>query len=65
LDDAITVFKLNTEAYPDSANAFDSLAEAYGRRGQREEAIKHYERALQLAPNLTSAIDALRKLRKQ
>lgn len=64
LDDAITVFKLNTEAYPDSANAFDSLAEAYGRRGQREEAIKHYERALQLAPNLASAIDALRKLRK-
>ncbi|MCI0390060.1 MAG: tetratricopeptide repeat protein [Acidobacteria bacterium] len=65
LDDAITVFKLNTEAYPDSANAFDSLAEAYGRRGQREEAIKNYERALQLDPNLTSASEALRRLRKQ
>lgn len=65
LDDAITVFKLNTEAYPDSANAFDSLAEGYGRRGQREDAIKNYERALQLDPNLTSASDALRRLRKQ
>ncbi len=64
LDDALTVFKLNTEAYPDSANAFDSLAEAYGRRGQREEAIKNYERALQFNPNLTSASDALRRLRK-
>ncbi len=65
LDDAITVFKLNTEAYPDSANAFDSLGEAYTRRGGREDAIKNYERALQLDPNLTTARDALGRLRKQ
>ena len=38
--EAIEVFKLNVEACPDSANAFDSLAEGYLTSGNKEEAGK-------------------------
>ncbi len=65
LDEAIEVFKLNTEAYPNSANAFDSLGEALLKRGNHLEAIKNYERAVQLDPKFQSAIDALQKLKSQ
>ena len=38
-DDAITLFKLNVAAHPGSANAYDSLGEAYLMADQREAAI--------------------------
>ena len=47
LDLAVEVFRLNVEAYPDSFNAFDSLAEAYVNCGDRELA---YEKSLELNP---------------
>ena len=48
--DAIKVFKLNVEAFPESANAYDSLAEAYMKSGDDEHAIKFYEKALEVIP---------------
>jgi len=33
-EDAIKFFKLNVETFPDSANVYDSLAEAYMQSGQ-------------------------------
>lgn len=63
MDEAIEMFKTNTEFYPNSANVFDSLGEAYANAGKRDEAIKSYEHALQIDPNLASSIDALRKLK--
>jgi tetratricopeptide (TPR) repeat protein len=60
---AIEIFKLNVEAFPQSANAYDSLAEAYMTAGNKELAIKNYEKALELDPNMASAQEALRKLR--
>ena len=63
LDQAIAVFRVNAAAYPRSANAYDSLGEAYMTKGDREAAIKSYEKALELDPNQRSAIDALRTLR--
>jgi tetratricopeptide (TPR) repeat protein len=50
-DAAITFFKLNVEAYPKSANVFDSLAEAYEIIGNTELAIKYYKKALEVLPN--------------
>lgn len=35
LDDAIAVFELNVEAYPQSANVYDSLGDGYRARGDR------------------------------
>ncbi|RPJ78027.1 MAG: hypothetical protein EHM13_15185, partial [Acidobacteria bacterium] len=63
LDDAIVVFESNVKAYPQSANCYDSLAEALENRGDREQAIRNYARALSIDPSLTgSSYLALRRL---
>jgi CubicO group peptidase (beta-lactamase class C family) len=61
--DAIEIFKLNVKEHPTSANVYDSLGEAYASAGQRDLAIKTYEKALELDPKMPSAIDALKKLK--
>jgi pimeloyl-ACP methyl ester carboxylesterase len=61
-DDAIALFKLNVEAFPDSANAYDSLGEGYATKGDREAAIASYRKSLALDPANTGAVQALRKL---
>ena len=60
---AIEIFKLNVEAYPTSANAYDSLGEAYMLSGNKEMAIKFYEKSVELNPNNQSGIEAIRKLK--
>ncbi|OQY30375.1 MAG: hypothetical protein B6244_00520 [Candidatus Cloacimonetes bacterium 4572_55] len=50
VDDALEVFKLNVEAYPDSWNCYDSLAEAYNLKGNTEKAIEFYSIALEMNP---------------
>ena len=56
-DEAIAIFKTNVERYPESANVYDSLAEAYERSGRIELAAPLYEKAQTLGqqnqdPNL-------------
>jgi tetratricopeptide (TPR) repeat protein len=63
IKDAIEVFKLNVEAYPNSANVYDSLAESYLLDGNKTEAVKNYEKAVLLNPNFASSLDALRRLK--
>jgi tetratricopeptide (TPR) repeat protein len=60
--DAIEIFKLNVATYPRSANAYDSLGEAYMRSGDREAAIGSYRRSLELNPRSRNAAEMLRKL---
>jgi tetratricopeptide (TPR) repeat protein len=50
LPEAIAVFLWNVEAYPLSANARDSLAEAYMESGDTENAVKYYEQVLEMIP---------------
>jgi tetratricopeptide (TPR) repeat protein len=50
IDDAIEVFKKNTEMYPDSWNVWDSLAEGYMNKGETQLAIDNYKKALGMAP---------------
>ena len=57
MDEAIAVFKSNVERYPNSANVYDSLAEAYEKGGKLDLARPNYEKAVQLGaqnndPNL-------------
>jgi hypothetical protein len=63
LDQAIEIFKLNTEAYPQSSNVWDSLGEAYMNKGNKELAIKNYEKSLELDPSNAGAAQALKRLR--
>ncbi|MDQ3818164.1 MAG: tetratricopeptide repeat protein [Acidobacteriota bacterium] len=63
LSQAIEIFKLNVEAYPSSANVYDSLGEAYMRSGNKELAIKFYEKSIELNPNNKDAIETVKKLK--
>ncbi len=63
IDDAIEVFKQNTVEFPASANTWDSLAEAYLTKGDKESAIKFYEKSLELNPQNTGAAEQLKKLK--
>jgi tetratricopeptide (TPR) repeat protein len=49
-DKAIEVFILNTERNPKSANAWDSLGEAYATKGDKDNAIKNFKKSLSLNP---------------
>ena len=60
LDAAVGILRLNTEFFPGSANAYDSLAESYLKRGDKELAIIHYEKSLQLNPENLNALEKLR-----
>ncbi|HEV7475488.1 MAG TPA: serine hydrolase, partial [Pyrinomonadaceae bacterium] len=60
--EAIEIFKLNVEAYPQAANTYDSLGEAYMTHGDKELAIANYKKSLELNPKNTSAIGALASL---
>ncbi|HMC00414.1 MAG TPA: tetratricopeptide repeat protein [Flavobacteriaceae bacterium] len=48
--EAIFVFQLNTEFFPDSPNVWDSLAEGYMNAGDKEQAIEFYNKALKMDP---------------
>ncbi len=50
LDEALALFRLNTETFPEAFNTWDSLGEACLEKGDRAEAIRHYERSLELDP---------------
>jgi dienelactone hydrolase len=49
-NEAIRLFRLNTMAYPLSANTYDSLGDAYLASGQNELALRMSEKALELLP---------------
>ncbi|RAV98745.1 DUF2911 domain-containing protein [Pseudochryseolinea flava] len=47
---AIDILALNTTRFPKSANAWDSLGEAYATKGDKENAIKNFKKSLSLNP---------------
>jgi tetratricopeptide (TPR) repeat protein len=63
LKEAIAVFQMNVDAFPYSFNVYDSLGEAYAAAGDKELAIKNYEKSVELNPNSQSGIEALKRLR--
>lgn len=64
LKEAVAVFKLNVEAYPQGFNTYDSLAEAYMNMNERELAIQNYKKSVELNPKNTNAVELLKKLEK-
>jgi tetratricopeptide (TPR) repeat protein len=55
MDEAIAAFKVNVERYPNSANVYDSLGEAYEKTGKLNLARTNYERAVQVATETHAA----------
>ncbi|HUX06184.1 MAG TPA: tetratricopeptide repeat protein, partial [Acidobacteriota bacterium] len=62
IEAAIAVFTVNTEEFPGSWNAWDSLGEAYMINGDREKAIENYNRSLSLNPENENAKAMLERL---
>ncbi len=62
IQEAIRVFQLNAEDYPQSWNVYDSLAEGYMNAGQNDLAIQYYEKSIELNPGNTNGIAMLEKL---
>ncbi|MBN1213055.1 MAG: alpha/beta fold hydrolase [candidate division Zixibacteria bacterium] len=60
--EALLLFKLNTEAYPESYNVYDSYAEALLQHGDTARSIENYEKSLQLNPNNNNASTVLKSL---
>ena len=63
-EDAIEIFKLNVEAFPEGFNTYDSLGEAYLAADQKELAIKNYKRSLELNPENNNAKTVLEQIQK-
>lgn len=60
--DAIAVFKLNVEEYPDAWNVYDSLAEGYELSGDKAKAVKFYKKSVELNPENQHGIEKLKVL---
>ncbi|WP_051189481.1 serine hydrolase domain-containing protein [Daejeonella oryzae] len=64
LSDALEIFVYNAQLFPDSANVFDSLAEAYLMLGDKVKALANYQKAVALNPALESAKKMVAELEK-
>jgi len=63
LAEAIAVFAMNSEAFPRSWNAWDSLGEALLAQGEFDKAEACYAKSLELNPQNENAQEMLKKLR--
>lgn len=64
IDEAIEVFALNVKLFPNAWNTYDSLGEAYALKGNKDLAIKNYEKSMALNPKNENGKQALAKLKK-
>jgi len=62
LKEAIEIFKLNVFAFQKSANAFDSLGEAYLEAGDKKLAVENYKMSLILNPQNENAREVIKRL---
>ena len=65
VEEAIALFELNVEEYPDSWNVYDSLAEGYMTAGKKDLAVEYYKKSLELNPENQNARDAVERLQKE
>ena len=61
--DAVEIFRLNVEHFPESANAWDSLGEGYLAAGDRTQAESAYAKSLELNPQNENAREKLSEIR--
>ncbi|MDR2127127.1 MAG: alpha/beta fold hydrolase [Prevotellaceae bacterium] len=61
-EQAVILFQMNVEAYPESSNVYDSLGEAYLQAGNKKRAKEYYEKSLDLNPNNENAKKILSNL---
>jgi tetratricopeptide (TPR) repeat protein len=62
IEEAIAVFQINVEHFPDSWNVYDSLGEAYATKGDPKRAIELYRRSVEINPDNVNGVQALERL---
>ena len=60
---ALAVFELNTRAFPEAFNTWDSLGEVHMILGNDDEAIRFYQRSLELNPENSNAEMMISRIR--
>lgn len=60
--DAIEIFKLNVEMYPEASNPYDSLGEAYLKDDQKELALANYKKSVELDAGNANAVRVIARL---
>jgi len=63
IDDAIAIFKLNVAAYPASSNTWESLGEAYLKKGDKQLAAENFNKSLGIDPHNSDAARMLKKIK--
>jgi C-terminal processing protease CtpA/Prc len=63
LTDALAIFKLIIAEFPNSANAYDSLGEAYLQAKDSSNALQNYEKAFQMNPDNFQAEDIIQRIK--
>lgn len=63
LVDAIAIFKLIISEFPNSANAYDSMGEAYLQANDSIKSLQNYEKSLQMNPDNFYAEDVIQKIK--
>jgi hypothetical protein len=63
-DRAIEIFKLNTQRHPRSANVWDSLGEAYVKKGDKTAAIASFRKSLSLNPPANVRVNSEKYMRQ-
>src|SRR5262245_50145177 len=64
-DNAIAWLNLNLEFYPKSSRTYQTLAQAYQKKSDKDNAIKALEKAVELDPNNNQARNQLQQLKGQ
>ena len=64
-DDALTIFKVNAEDNPGSAIVYQSLGDVYDIKGDKENALANYKKAISIDPKLAASAEAIRRLSAQ
>lgn len=65
MEEAILLFSLNVELFPNSSNVYDSMGEAYMLNGDSILAKDNYQKSLTLNPNNINAKEKLNELSKK
>jgi len=63
-NEAIDIFKLNTKLFPEIANTWDSLGEAYMRAGENAKAVDNYRKSLKLNPENQNAREMIKQINR-
>jgi len=64
LEEAIAIFKMNVEFFPENWNCYDSLGEAYLEMEEIASALSNYQRSVELNPDNTHALEVIKQLKE-